>query len=58
METQPPPTAEALTKRLREIKAILRKTHFCGYHFRQRCLRFSEDCPHAHGFSDMKRIDS
>ena len=58
MEAKSSPSTEELTNRLREIKKILRKTHFCGYHFRQRCLRFAEDCPHAHGFSDMKRIDS
>ena len=58
MEAKQSPSNEDLNNRLREIKKILHKTHYCGYHFRQRCLRFAEDCPHAQGFSDMKRIDS
>ena len=41
--------------RYNTLKAELRKTHLCGYHFRQRCLRIAENCDHAHGFWDMKR---
>lgn len=49
---------EELIRRYQEIKLKLRKTHLCGYYFRQRCMRFKDTCEHAHGFSDMKRMTS
>ena len=45
-------------KRYRELKSRLRKTHYCNFHFRQRCLRFKESCYHAHGFTDLVRMPS
>lgn len=55
---QPPPTTNTddLVKRYHLLKSLLAKQHFCGYHFRQRCLHYKEQCEHAHGFSDMKRL--
>lgn len=42
--------------RYRHLKQRLHKTHYCGFHFRQRCLRFREHCEHAHGFEDLVRL--
>jgi len=47
-----------LMARYRHIKQRLRKTHYCQFHFRQRCLRFRERCEHAHGFEDLVRLPS
>ena len=49
---------DALTQRYRHLKVKLRKTHLCGFYFRQRCLHFKEHCYHAHGHSDLVRMSS
>jgi len=44
-------------ERYNELLELNRKTHICGFYFRQRCVKTKQQCYHAHGLADLKRVD-